>query len=244
MISGFRASDIGQYGIENLDWWTDPLFGVNFGIGWNNPFSMGVSFDPLRPFEGFNTPTVTIPDLRVQPAIVEAPAGNVAPAGGVSLPASVVIDPDFRPRATVFEEDLEEPWQDRTRPTDWDYVYEQYVILNAPKPAPEVQEVLHGTIDWGSVVGTIVGGAADPFGVGRYAAGLFNQPAAALPGVPAVAAPGPAPVRLDPRTGRPVCKRRRRRRLLTDGDFNDLMRISTLPNKDIVKIALAKAVGR
>lgn len=45
--------------------------------------------------------------------------------------------------------------------------------------------------------------------------------------------------------GQPVrCKRRRRRRLLTDGDFNDLMRIATLPNKDIVKIALAKAIGR
>ncbi len=53
-------------------------------------------------------------------------------------------------------------------------------------------------------------------------------------------------MKIDPKTGqlKPVCKRRRRRRLLTDGDFNDLMRISTLPNKDIVKIALAKAVGR
>ncbi len=40
------------------------------------------------------------------------------------------------------------------------------------------------------------------------------------------------------------CKRRRRRRLLTEGDFNDLMRIATLPNKDTVKVALAKAVGR
>ncbi len=40
------------------------------------------------------------------------------------------------------------------------------------------------------------------------------------------------------------CKRRRRRRLLTEGDFNDLMRIGTLPNKDTVKVALAKAVGR
>ncbi len=38
--------------------------------------------------------------------------------------------------------------------------------------------------------------------------------------------------------------RRRRRRLLTEGDFNDLMRIGTLPNKDTVKVALAKAIGR
>ncbi len=243
MISGFRASDIGQYGIENLDWWSDPLFGVNFGINWDNPFSVGVSFDPLRPFEGFNTPTVTIPDVRVQPAVTQTLPGDPAVVGPQEIPSSVVIDPDYRPQATVFEGEVEEPWVDRTRTTDWDYVYEQYVILNAPEPAPEVQEVLHGSIDWGSVVGTIVGGAADPFGAGRYAASLFNQPQAALPGVPAVVAAPPG-VRIDPRTGKPVCKRRRRRRLLTDGDFNDLMRISTLPNKDIVKIALAKAVGR
>ncbi len=45
--------------------------------------------------------------------------------------------------------------------------------------------------------------------------------------------------------GRLLCKpRRRRRRLLTESDFNDLMRIATLPNKDTVKIALAKAIGR
>lgn len=40
------------------------------------------------------------------------------------------------------------------------------------------------------------------------------------------------------------CKRRRRRRLLTEGDFNDLMRIATLPNKQNVTVALAKAIGR
>jgi len=53
-----------------------------------------------------------------------------------------------------------------------------------------------------------------------------------------------APVTINPRTGRPVCKRRRRRRLLTESDFNDLMRIATLPNKQNVTVALAKAVGR
>jgi len=100
-------------------------------------------------------------------------------------------------------------------------------------------------VDWGQVAGQIVGGLFDPFGAGaattNYLAG-FAAPPVGVP--PAAAAVGAAPVRIDPRTGKPVCKRRRRRRLLTDGDFNDLMRISTLPNKDIVKIALAKAVGR
>jgi len=48
---------------------------------------------------------------------------------------------------------------------------------------------------------------------------------------------------IDPRTGK-RCYRRRRRRLLTEGDFNDLMRIATLPNKQNVTVALAKAIGR
>ncbi len=239
MISGFRASNIGQYGIENLDWYTDPLFGVRFGVGWDNPFSMGVSFDPLRPFEGFVTPTVTIPDLRVQPPPVEAVQSDPAAVGDEALPAQVVIDPDFRPTATVFEDTpVDEPWIDRTRETDWDYVYEQYVELNQPK----VDEV----IDWGKVAGTIVGGYLDPFGAGQATTDFFGMatPPAVMPGP--VSRAGPAgQVKVDPRTGRLVkCRRRRRRRLLTDGDFNDLMRISTLPNKDIVKIALAKAVGR
>lgn len=65
-------------------------------------------------------------------------------------------------------------------------------------------------------------------------------------GGPYAAPPGMvnAPVQINPRTGRPMCKRRRRRRLLTESDFNDLMRIATLPNKQNVTVALAKAVGR
>jgi len=61
-----------------------------------------------------------------------------------------------------------------------------------------------------------------------------------------VNAPTPAHsnLRWDARTGKWVCKRRRRRRLLTDSDFNDLMRISTLPSSKNVSLALAKAVGR
>ena len=55
---------------------------------------------------------------------------------------------------------------------------------------------------------------------------------------------GTSNLRWNPRTGRWECKRRRRRRLLTESDFNDLMRIATLPNKQNVTVALAKAVGR
>jgi hypothetical protein len=122
-------------------------------------------------------------------------------------------------------------------------VYDEYVILNAPQAAQEAQV----PIDWGKVAGGIIGGYLDPFGAGQATTNFFGMaaPPAAVPttvtGVPSLG----QQVKIDPRTGQLVkCRRRRRRRLLTDGDFNDLMRISTLPNKDIVKIALAKAVGR
>jgi len=103
---------------------------------------------------------------------------------------------------------------------------------------------MNGPIDWGNVAGSIVGGFLDPFGAGRATTNYLGF--AAPPTVQAGPAGGTVirPLDVDPRTGRPRCKRRRRSRLLTDSDFNDLMRISTLPNKDIVKIALAKAVGR
>lgn len=57
--------------------------------------------------------------------------------------------------------------------------------------------------------------------------------------------PPPRQVTVDTVTGEvKPCRRRRRRRLLTEGDFNDLMRIATLPSKQNVTVALAKAVGR
>lgn len=46
----------------------------------------------------------------------------------------------------------------------------------------------------------------------------------------------------DPHRGRWVKKRRRRRRMLTQGDFDDLFRIAQLPNKENVKVALARRI--
>jgi len=51
------------------------------------------------------------------------------------------------------------------------------------------------------------------------------------------------PALVDPRTGK-RCYKKRRPKLLSDGDFNSLMRIATLPNNQNVRIALAKAIGR
>lgn len=89
-------------------------------------------------------------------------------------------------------------------------------------------------IDWGTILTGIVGdvsGAA--FGPSPASSFTYGKPSYTGPG-PLSALPG----------DKFPCKRRRRRRLLTESDFNDLMRISTLPNKEGVRIALAKAIGR
>lgn len=93
-------------------------------------------------------------------------------------------------------------------------------------------------IDWG----TIISGAVDIYQGQSVGGGPSQSFAGVTPGgftpVPAI---GPV---VGARAKMPCHPRRRRRRLLTEGDFNDLMRIATLPNKQNVAIALAKAVGR
>lgn len=94
---------------------------------------------------------------------------------------------------------------------------------------PSFTDILSGAIDIAQ--GQRPGGqiVQDPYGFAGPYVGQPIPPLIRRPGVDAY--------------GRP-CKRRRRRRLLTESDFNDLMRIATLPNKQNVTVALAKAVGR
>jgi len=87
-------------------------------------------------------------------------------------------------------------------------------------------------IDWGGTIIDLGGQIIDAF------VGDPDAPAGTVPFV------NPGSVTTTTTTSRACKPRRRRRRLLTEGDFNDLMRIATLPNKQNVTVALAKAVGR
>ncbi len=91
-------------------------------------------------------------------------------------------------------------------------------------------------IDWGDIIGTAVSSVADYYVAtpGGTTTGTYTPMPPVDYARATAAAAGAAP----------HCKRRRRRRLLTESDFNDLMRIATLPNKQNVAVALAKAVGR
>ncbi len=91
----------------------------------------------------------------------------------------------------------------------------------------------------------IAGGIVDIFD-GDQPPVVYQPPYAQTfaPTTPGTVTPAGSSVVIDPKTGKIKCKRRRRRRLLTESDFNDLMRIATLPNKQNVTVALAKAIGR
>lgn len=130
--------------------------------------------------------------------------------------------------------------------TDWDEVYRQYQILNEdPSGQIDEYEDTEMAIDWGGLAnigidflqgqtgGTGINPNPAPYLGGGYEPGVIRTPTL------------PTKVTVDTKTGKvTTCKRRRRRRLLTEGDFNDLMRISTLPGNQNVRIALAKSIGR
>lgn len=145
-------------------------------------------------------------------------------------------------------------------PEDWDAFYEAYEALNSEGTEEAEGDTYRGVIpgdpyeDPGANMAwtDVLLGAIDILDDGTY--GNLGTPQAFAPptSLPttvgptgtAGAIPGQSNLRYNPRTGRWECRRRRRRRLLTESDFNDLMRIATLPNKQNVTVALAKAVGR
>ncbi len=117
-------------------------------------------------------------------------------------------------------------------------------------------------VDWGTIFsgavdiwqGQQVGGAPSVYTAPAQFAGTSLPPSAATtmngggcgcgksPCVCGVDSRGNAAL-IDPRTGK-RCYKRRRRVMLTEGDFNTLLRIATLPNNANVRTALAKAIGR
>lgn len=141
-------------------------------------------------------------------------------------------------------------------PTDWEQVARDVAILNPEfeedtppafipvdagagqpdiyEPTTEAESMTTSFWDIASGVVDVIQGqpVGNPYG--------FAGPMTPAPGT------GPATQYRRTASGQlvPCGRRRRRRRLLTESDFNDLMRISTLPNKENVRISLAKAIGR
>ncbi len=148
------------------------------------------------------------------------------------------IDPDFNPTGTVYENAPGGIYEVEREPTDWDEYYRRYEELNYDAYEAEGDRAM-----WDWLQGaTTLGQLGTEVGWWGGDSGLV-APAPAL--APGGAQTMPARVTVDTRTGKiTTCKRRRRRKLLTESDFNVLLRVATLPNKENVRIVLGKAIGR
>lgn len=257
-ISGFKASDIGQYGIQDLSWWS----GQGDDTPWYSaPVPMGALFDIWNPWR--DPPArVRVPPIPLYVVTTsEGDRDSATPGDSEVLESSTaeVIDPGYRPEYTTEESGpIFEPgneWYERTAATDWGSVYDQWVILNQPDEEEDVP------VDWGEVLGTIVGGYLDPFGTGEATTSFFNQPRAIAPatggalppppptgGVPMPGACGPT----GPKYGK-IClatgvitplRRRRRRRLLTSSDIKDLSALKSIVGGAALQGAVVQAVRR
>ncbi len=205
--------------------------GEDIGI-WDPTLSVGLPGDPWgSPFPGFFIPTPTfVPQVVVE----SAPGGS---------------DTVQRPSPTTVVDEGAQPayGEDAYDQSTWDEFYEAYEELNRGETSydpyepddegvPVVANIYDAIIAGIDLFDDDVQQIITPVTT-AYSAGF----APTTPG--AVGQPG-STVQIDPKTGKIKCKRRRRRRLLTESDFNDLMRIATLPNKQNVTVSLAKAIGR
>ncbi len=143
-----------------------------------------------------------------------------------------------------------EVWGDRPE-EDWVEVASRYEFPEAPVVVspqdlePILEKESDVAVDWGGILGGAAQDILTGWGVGPQLPPGYTPAGGSMAFAPGGQGRVPTTVTVNTATGKVTpCRRRRRRRLLTEGDFNDLMRIATLPNKQNVAVALAKAVGR
>ncbi len=210
------------------------------------------------------------PTVRVIPGTAETGDSADAPDEDSALPEDdEVLDPFFRPVWTVYEGEQRAPagiYETNRAPTDWDAVYDAYVILNEPEVEEDVP--FHtGIIDWGvEILSGVAGGILDPAGIGQaittaYSPSWLTQPTT-VTGVPSLGqqtslvpagattmagcpptGPKYAKICLATREITPL-RRRRRRRLLTSSDIKDLSALKSIVGGAALQAAVVQAVRR
>ncbi len=234
--------------------------GFDYGpyVAPGNLFTVGQLYNRVVEPSIVTLPPPIFPTVRIiEPGSLE----DSATPGPEALPQNVV-DPESEPTTTVYENVPGGIYETNRAPTDWDAVYEQYVILNAP----EEDVGLFDAVDWGEVAGTIVGGIFDPFGVGAATQAAFSPPGVVpsatqgLSSIPpvtgitggAVMQTGAACPPTGPKYGK-IClatgvitplRRRRRRRLLTSSDIKDLSALKSIVGGAALQGAVVQAVRR
>lgn len=201
---------------------------------WQNPFPIS------QPINVPSPPILATVPQYANVATDIANSSSFAHGTGVEQASGTVSIPEGE-TAVIPELIIESTWQDHAilaTPTTW----------SLPLPAEGVPAMWEGWSDVGDWLGGVVGDWVNPATtpLWNYGAPAAPTPAVVPPayGGPVVTPTGTPPGMYVDSHGHLVHRRRRRRRLLTESDFNDLMRIATLPQKQNVTVALAKAIGR
>ncbi len=259
-------------GVEDILITPDSTFSYddNSGFDWNASYvAPNRPYSPLRVIQTqnydpgrFTPPPQIFPTVRIIDPDAEG-EDDPQDSGTDTAPIQVAVPTIIKPPTTVPAAIPEGIYETNRAPTDWDAVYDEYVILNEPT-LPEVAEV---AIDWGGVfaeaAGTIVGGFLDPFGAGEATTAFF-QPNTLVAG-PALNAPVATSITptgggtmaagcppTGPKYGK-IClatgvvtplRRRRRRRLLTSSDIKDLSALKSIVGGAALQAAVTQAVRR
>ena len=226
-----------------------------FGFGWSRDFDSNL-YDVLPVgaraiIEGFRRRTARRPAAYVPPVVISEIPQTVLPQQTPrgQVPSKVNVPETWEELEDLIPEIFEPILETRPGRTPDPYPGSEAsraIIVPTPGPVSGVDDeeftqedaMAHSWWHLGSQVIDVLQGQQPGGASTSYAA-------------PAQFATGQAPSDYYTTRSRPGydtegrCRRRRRRRaLLTEGDFNSLMRIATLPNNANVRTALAKAVGR
>jgi len=248
-ISGFQASDIGQYGIEGFDW-GQAIGGI---FDWITGLPLGVQTAPGNVF-GADIPRIQLPPVVISeiPESYLPPSGGpintIGPGGALSVPKgweTVIIGgvervrvPDIYNRGTdpvlepfdpnvvigqVYDEQPTESQEDDAMAHDWGHLLRQGV---------ETVATSWWSPDAAATPGIVpgAGGPGSSFvtGIALGGGGAVTPSATAANCEPC----GPRYLTYDCKTGKFTKKRRRgRRRLATDRDLSDLAAIVAITGK-------------
>jgi len=232
------------------------------GEGWIDIFDVGYNWMQISPVRTYDLTEANIPLPTVAPEGVATaetcfrlPDGSsvcvltndifATDYAGMGYPTIPSSAPEFIPPIVA---EVPRPQGPVVVPSD------------AKEEVPGDEETV--AVDWGTIFsgavdiwqGQQVGGAPSVYTAPAQFAGTSLPSTVGTPGVTGTCGCNKSPcvcgvdscgrpALIDPRTGK-RCYRRRRRVMLTEGDFNTLLRISTLPNTKNVSVALAKAIGR
>ncbi len=216
-------------------WWHDPYFApaptFNPWVGWAGVLDATIkdstTSDIPAPVEGsIETASIISDSFAHGTGTLPEPGRATIPSGETSVLPEILTEGFWAGGAVL--------------PT-----YTQGTVQENAEGELSMWEGWSDVADWaGGVIGDWINPATTP--IWNYGSPAAPAPAVVPPayGGPVVTPAGtPSGMYVD-RHGHLVHRRRRRRRLLTESDFNDLMRIATLPNKQNVTVALAKAIGR